>query len=86
MRVEGKFRIKGRGLVLTSTVDYEVPAKGLSVFRFQDAHGWRVRGVERFAMDLNRESLYAGERVGLLVPDECELDVGDSFSLAVLSA
>lgn len=81
MKVEDIFRIKGRGNVLAATVDVEVKHKGATVCRLRDGASWKIRGVERFAKFLARETLFVGESVALLVPDDCDIAQGDAIAI-----
>lgn len=82
MKIKDVFHIKGRGKVLATTVDIEVRHKGAQLVRLRDGASWKIRGVERFANRLSRETLGVGERVGFLVPDGCDLEKGDEVAVS----
>jgi hypothetical protein len=86
MRILGTFTIKQRGLVVTMKNDVEVRHEGASLRRLRDGVTWTIRGVERFGKFLGRPTIGVGEGVGLLVPDGCDLAVGDEVAIVATEA
>lgn len=81
MKVDDKFHIRGRGNVFTMTNDREVAHKGASLRRIRDGATWPIRGVERYCKVLSEPLLFVGEGVGFLMPDDCDLSVGETVEV-----
>ena len=81
MQVADTFTIKGRGLVLTMKNDVAVHHAGASLRRVSDGATWPIRGVERFCINLDKPMIGNGESIGLLMPDGCDLTIGDEVEI-----
>ena len=84
MKVGSRFHIRGRGDALGLKVEHAVVADPQRL-RIRKKEGaateWQVRGVERFVKLLAMRYLLVGETVSVLVPDGCDLAVGDEVEL-----
>jgi hypothetical protein len=81
MKVDGLYTIKQHGLVVSMKNDVEVRHEGASLRRIRDGATWSIRGVERFCKFSGLPTIGVGEPVGLLMPDGCELAVGDEVEI-----
>lgn len=81
MKILDKVHIRSRGDVFCVTVDVEVTHAGARVRRLRDGASWPVRGFERYCSRHLLPTLKIGEGVGMLVPDGCDLVVGDDVEI-----
>lgn len=81
MKIMDHFTLRNRGVVFTMANDVEAPARNVRVVRARDGGTWPIRAIERLGINLGKPNLIVGEKIGLLMPDGCELEIGDDITI-----